>query len=525
MKKLLGFLLVTMMIFVLVACGGTSDIPEVPETPTALDISSLAPSGRIPQNPTEATRLALPALVFYYAPDIIYTTTAAENGLDETFMFVTGVVDSFDIVETTKVVFIQTEKGKLMLFHSQELAYSNSLEWDSIEIGSEYGFFFMYSGFSMTFDIPVGTFLNIYSENGQGQLARPETLGITQDQVLEIARTTRDMSGNNLSLTRTFDLGGDRQVTERIRSLLDIRHSWKLFVYHLEDTGYASTIILSISPDANSNAMTATTELYNEIKSLLPPEVEPHVIHGSDVFGDNLLFVLTVEHDIDFDFDSLAFRTAEMALTDFFASEGNIDRYNQLTRAGDYRGLYELVKLHIENNDAQPYDSAWFILEYLEPLLEVIDQVEIVYDAFDDVATIFYRGLTDVSRQYSLVPYTTTRSNSVNILIGFQNSSWIFADSARVRFEDGEMVTIGMSNSSRIVLDGGRGIRETVSTSDSNLRTRLGGESLPYMIRFEGRDHQLDRTLTEEEQNAFEVVSIFQHTNVFPSILSMWENR
>jgi len=346
---------------------------------------------------------------------------------------------------------------------------------------------------------------------------RPTTLGLTLSQILDAVADTP-------GYIRTFDLEDGLQVTEKVFS----SSAHKLFVYHSEETAYATTIILSVSASAtiNNRVLQGVNDTYETILSLLPSDVSGRMTSGNQTFGDYRMFLLSVEHSADFDFGTLRFYTPEMALTDFFASPENAEQYTRLVRAGDFQGLYDFLMAHVENNNAQPYDSAWIILDFLAPKLEMLDRITIVYDAFDDVATIFYRGLENVSSHHSFVPNTTTVNNGMRAIIGFHNDTFINVLNGRLRLENGDTLSVGMTNA----------IRDTISENEvsEHVHYTMGtrywvyrlARSRPYMIRFEGtQGRSLERVLTPEEQNAFEVVYVFQNTNVFPNFLFAWNRH
>ena len=206
MKKTFVFLLLILLAIVLAACS------EVGETPTSdsdsediasdvyanepiedeyenatslegpyledfeLDVeeetalySALIQSGRAPQNPTEIMRTLIDAdnIVFYHVPNIIYSTSASENGLGDTHMFVQGVVESFEIFDSFHAVFVQTDDGMLALLSSRGIndtgqeVHTRDAEWELLQVGQEFGIFFLYLGFSDEIGLAAGIFMNI----------------------------------------------------------------------------------------------------------------------------------------------------------------------------------------------------------------------------------------------------------------------------------------------------------------------------------------------------------------------------
>ena len=259
---------------------------------------------------------------------------------------------------------------------------------------------------------------------------RPTSLGITFDEIIDaLPAPTND----RINRTRAYANENGNRVATNIHGIR------KMFAYHEINSDYISTVIFRLPAD---NTGTLGIEAFDTTMSLLTDEsIWPYVTNGQDTFGEWRLYVISIEHDSSFDFSQLLFSAAEKATTDFFASEYNIEQYTRFWRSGDFQALYDLVNNHFEQGNTQLYDSAWQILDLLSPIMEVIDQITVVYDAFDDVATVFYHGLTDVSRSQMFIPYATTVRNDMNILVGFHHSGWIFSDRARLRLENGETLT------------------------------------------------------------------------------------
>jgi len=148
--------------------------PTVTPSPTPVTPNiTLTPSGMKPSD--EMYQIASLGyangneIIFYNTPDIIFTTTAAENGLDGTFMYIHGTVHSFYDVEELPVLFIETAKGMIAFgfpydfydFAIEEGILTEPIEIDLIEIGHEYGFLFKYTGYSMLLDIPMGMYVGL----------------------------------------------------------------------------------------------------------------------------------------------------------------------------------------------------------------------------------------------------------------------------------------------------------------------------------------------------------------------------
>ena len=113
-------------------------------------------------------------IIFYNTPDIIFTTTAAENELDGTFMYIQGTLQTFDVADNEfPFILVQTDKGMIALGLPMDLfdlgiedgLLTTPTDVDFLKEGQEYGFFYRYQGFSMVLEMPSGLFVGIDREN------------------------------------------------------------------------------------------------------------------------------------------------------------------------------------------------------------------------------------------------------------------------------------------------------------------------------------------------------------------------
>jgi hypothetical protein len=103
------------------------------------------------------------------APDIIFTTTAEENGLGDVLMFIEGIFHSHGELDGFDLLFIDTVNGMMVFLFSVDL-FDDSVEKgeltlpiliDILEVDKEYGFFFLYSGFSGVYEMPSGWLIGL----------------------------------------------------------------------------------------------------------------------------------------------------------------------------------------------------------------------------------------------------------------------------------------------------------------------------------------------------------------------------
>ena len=205
---------------------------------------------------------------------------------------------------------------------------------------------------------------------------------------------------------------------------------------------------------------------------------------------------------------------------DFFMCAERGDELIQLRNRGDFIGMESLVQNYIEDmgSDIRSTDTAFRILKHLEPMLAVLDQVEIQYNYTNDIAVIFYQGLTDINAENHFVLSTSTRSNTIYAMIGFHHYEWVYAERARIRLDNGSVIGFSMANPPSV--------KEVISDFEIRERTlvRLTNwdiAELAYskvnIIRFEfdGNNHIYDRDLSEAERNSFDVIYRFRDMDYF----------
>ena len=187
-KKILSVMLATVLCITTVACASEptpapnlpapeaklASIPQhfVPmakvaeKETTGKPSAELVPSGMLPQNPTPEFKDFIEEageenVIFYFAPEIIYSTTAEDNEMYGmlTVAIATVVEIDNDSYEQS-LALLETEYGYLVLFNDPEWAYSQNLDWDSMEVGNEYAFFFYYIDTEETSQLVLGYFLN-----------------------------------------------------------------------------------------------------------------------------------------------------------------------------------------------------------------------------------------------------------------------------------------------------------------------------------------------------------------------------
>lgn len=185
---------------------------------------------------------------------------------------------------------------------------------------------------------------------------------------------------------------------------------------------------------------------------------------------------------------------------DFFDDEIRQTQYVDLYKSYKYSDLADLVNEYIANNDPMSADSAYRILELIEPCLAYESQWLVTYDEFDQSQTITFPGATEISEQNSVC--VTVKGTELNLKLGFQRSDWIFFDSI-VWSADGEVIASSAYKSynveTNVISDGI--VEEFIFTSlyDKTI-TELSSSEI-VILRFLNNDtkESYDHTLSQAE--------------------------
>lgn len=340
-------------------------------------------------------------------------------------------------------------------------------------------------------------------------------LGITMDDVINVENVQKEIEEYSKVKTYETDDGLTVDVINRDSTL-------SLYTYKFEGEDYPSVVIAKTNavPIVNEDAV----KILSDIMVSLDEDVYPfaEVVPGME--EDNYLTVGIVfnnEHDIK----DLPVFISDIATDDYFSNSDNVEFFNESSSHAEYKELYEHANSYIEKNDVKGHDSAHEIIEILEPVYELMDKVEIQYDDFENVSTIYYEGLTDVGDSNHIVPFIMTSDNEMSLLVGFERDGWLFSNNLYFNI-DGERESFGSYDPDRDTLGGSRIREEYIKTNyDEELIESIINAN-EVKMRFEGDKGELDYTLTDTDKKAIETIQSFNNIkNNLSNLLYRFENN
>lgn len=343
------------------------------------------------------------------------------------------------------------------------------------------------------------------TEGKSGKTSEPEKdnsddkLGLTTEEILGLHLLNSD--SDSFSGVKSFELQDGMTVDTVTNSYGNIR----LLIYYLNNEKYPSGIILRNSSPGSSAVTEKGVDLLAKIDAAFDDEITDaiDIIHEENKEYALTGFVFNNELKIN----SLPTTLSDLTNTDFFSSNSNVEFYQKAIQKADYKGLREIVNKYISEEDANEYDSAHEILKIIEPVQSVLDAVEINYDEIDEVTTIYYKGLNDVSSQNYVIPYITTKDKEMSLLLGFEKKGWLFFDEIIFNI-DGEVDSLYSLDPDTDTL-GGSMIREVATEGyDEELVSNLINAN-EIKMRFVGEKGNLDYTFTDVDKEALKVIKAF----------------
>ena len=250
------------------------------------------------------------------------------------------------------------------------------------------------------------------------------------------------------------------------------------------------------------------------------------VIDGKDYKGDAVLFtvpdavmcfILFSSDDASTDYSkdfAKIIDSIQLPSPDFFDSSENKQQASDLLYQGNISELSEFLQRYIEENSPPESDSAYHISEIIAPLEGIKEKLYLDTDEFNNQYKLYYNGLTDISADAYILPYSTR--GSMELKVGFVGSDWIFMNNAILKYGEGE------NDTSYISCDSWDGTQEVLGDGSvyeegngriyesEDLEKIVANPENEWTIRLYGKDDKtLDHTLTEAEKDALTTFSIF----------------
>lgn len=178
-----------------------------------------------------------------------------------------------------------------------------------------------------------------------------------------------------------------------------------------------------------------------------------------------------------------------------------------------YAELSEFLIQLLENGEIAESERLTKILSDCSALVELASKCDIKIDSIEKETTVYYKGLTEISRTVCVVPYVSATNeyvSSADYKLGFIKNGWLFFDEVIISSDNAEpkSMTCNYYEPIHDVISGGT-ISEYVYSGYLNIAP-FAADSNP-VIRFKNSDTKetYDHQLTDLEIKAVTTVSEF----------------
>lgn len=190
-------------------------------------------------------------------------------------------------------------------------------------------------------------------------------------------------------------------------------------------------------------------------------------------------------------------------LNDFFNDEQRQEKFNALYKSYQYSALTDYVNMYISENEIEPSDSAYAILDLITPALEYENKWIIDFDEFDSEYVLAFSGADSITTDNSVA--VSIKGTGLDIKIGFHKNGWLFFDHIALSI-DGEQVytaSVKSYDCTRNVISGNT-IEEYCKCSFYDSVLEQLGSAETVILRFSNEDsgEVYDHTLTKDEIDA-----------------------
>lgn len=200
---------------------------------------------------------------------------------------------------------------------------------------------------------------------------------------------------------------------------------------------------------------------------------------------------------------------------DFFSDEKRCEKYNSLYYSCQYRILRDVVQQYIDENDVEDIDSAFSILEIINPMIPDDSKWIVGFDSVDGSFLVTFPGAEDISENCCVSPML--KGTNLSAKIGFIREDWIFFDIYRFG-ADGLSVfdgTLNYFDVTRDVIESGRISEYAYINLENEDIAPLYSADTPS-IRFvnERTRDQFSHVLTENETDALRYGLLLKNANL-----------
>lgn len=207
---------------------------------------------------------------------------------------------------------------------------------------------------------------------------------------------------------------------------------------------------------------------------------------------------------------------------DYFTDSTRQDEYNALLDKQDFAAIAASAQSYIDSGVVvSETDSVYRILEVATQSAEAMKGCVIVYDDFDEVSTVYYKKMLEISKKQNVVP--SYNENGFNLRIGYLERDYIYFKEADIKLDSGLLIANSFDYGD-VVTRYAKGYLEYADISLSDESVSEIGKSSSAIIRFTGNDKKtLDKTITSAQLHAIaEVYDLYKNYSELKELYYTW---
>lgn len=189
--------------------------------------------------------------------------------------------------------------------------------------------------------------------------------------------------------------------------------------------------------------------------------------------------------------------------SDFFSDEIRQSQYKELYQSYQYTKLAEYVNAYLLENETTPLDSAYSILNLINPAIKYEGQWNIQFDDFDSKYILTFKGADSISQNTSVA--VSVDDTWLDVKMGFRKNGWLFFDRVALSIDGQQVynVSINFYDVTRNVISG-HTIEEYCNRSPYDDVLEQLNDAETVILRFTNSDNKeiYDHTLTQNEIDA-----------------------
>lgn len=230
------------------------------------------------------------------------------------------------------------------------------------------------------------------------------------------------------------------------------------------------------------------------------------------------------EYEAEIKNDELTIRNS---LYDFFSDEERQNKYKELYTTYRYTELKDYIDEYIKEKSPSSMDSAYSILEMIEPLIKYENNWNLTHDDFDNTYTLKYKNVSEIDENNCVE--TSVCGTTKNITFGFTKNDWLFFDTIRISV-DGKVVVDKYFKSYSIQRDtlGGSRIKESVKCDlyEDEVNSLINGEEVKIRFENEDKNQYYEKELSKDQIDAiYCTVYLSRNNRDLSNLLYRYNNR